>query len=107
MDLLARWNLRDRTIHAQRRVERGLRGARPRSLAKRFRRLLRQAPGDYVELVPAANERDPPTRVRRTESYLARAGRLTIEARQVEQLWESMNEEQLVGRVQRTRAVTL
>lgn len=60
-----------RTRQAAARVERGLTGARPRDLKKRFRRLLR----------PAHNN-EPPVRVRVTESHLSLAGRLRIQLRQ-------------------------
>lgn len=75
-------NLAIRAVYARNRVKRGLQGARPRDLAKRFRRLLRPTRELCVELVPAKNENDPPVRTHRHESHLAKAGRLTIEARQ-------------------------
>lgn len=70
-----------RTRQATARVERGLTGARPRDLKKRFRRLLRPSNVTIWELRPAHNN-EPPVRVRVTESHLSLAGRLRIQLRQ-------------------------
>ena len=72
-------NLCLRSQRAATRVERGLVGARPRSLKKRFRRLLRPSLDKFFELRSGPNENDPPVRVRVTESHLSAVGRLRIE----------------------------
>lgn len=71
-----------RAQRAAARVERGLRGARPRDLGKRFRRLLRPSNVTIWELRSAHNENEPPVRVRVTESHLSLAGRLRAQLRQ-------------------------
>ena len=71
-----------RTRQAAAHAERGLRGARPRDLHKRFRRLLRPSQVTIWELRPVHNVDEPPVRVQVTESHLSLAGRLRIELRQ-------------------------
>lgn len=75
------FNLCLRTARAVARVERGLRGARPRDVNKRFRRLLRPSQERITELRPSPNVNDPPVRVVVTESHLSLAGRLRIQTR--------------------------
>ena len=75
------FNLCLRTACAVARVERGMRGARPRDVHKRFRRLLRPSQERVTELRPAHNENEPPVRVVVTESHLSLAGRLRIQVR--------------------------
>lgn len=65
-----------RAARAVARVERGLRGARPRDLKKRFRRLLRPSQEYITELRPGVKK---PVRVVVTESHLSLAGRLRME----------------------------
>lgn len=73
------FNLCLRTARAVARVERGMRGARPRDVNKRFRRLLRPSNEHITELRP--DKDGLPVRVVVTESHLSLAGRLRMQAR--------------------------
>jgi hypothetical protein len=73
-------NLCLRAARAAARVERGLRGVRPRDWKKRFRRLLRPSQERFTELRPSGIKDAPPVRVVVTESHLSLAGRLRMQA---------------------------